>query len=133
MGKAGGYPKKAAIGSVSSAYGKAVGAGAAAPVVTADGDRQMLQPTGAATGAPTRTGVGVYTVTIKDRFLPLLKLLAPDIHVVGTTLLDARVEAFNLATGLITFRTFTAAGVATEMAAADTAFFSVDVQESTQG
>lgn len=128
-----GSPANAIVGNVVSLYGKAIGTGAAAPSVTADGDRQCLIHTGAASGAPSRGAAGVYTVTVKSRHLPIPKTLQPRVEMVGTTLLDARIEVWNPVTGVLTFRTFTAAGVATDMAAADTAFVKLEVQNSTQG
>jgi hypothetical protein len=107
-----------------------VGTGASAPVAPTNGIIPPLWPVKAsvmstlAAEIPTRSGVGVYTVTVAAQWR-MFAWLSVETEVMGTGGLWAQVSAHSPTTGVITLRTFAAAGSATDLTSADLAVLTI--------
>lgn len=117
-------------------FAKVQGAGAAAPVrapttVSATSWRSFMATSNnfCSTTATdiTRSGVGVYTMKLRDSFPSI-----PDIDagVAGDDGKQVQVTDYNPTTMVISFKTFTAAGVAVDLAATDFVTFTISGQNT---
>lgn len=117
-------------------FAKVQGAGAAAPVIpsTAFSATTSINNMTAANnfasgvaGDIVRTGVGVYTVKLKDG-LPVILDIAPDVW--GTDGKWAQMTDYNPQTRVISVKTFAAGGAAADLAATDFLAFTITGQLS---
>lgn len=91
-----------------------VGAGAAIPTIPA---ATVILPADNWAASATRSGVGTYVIILKDK-LPVHLMMA--CAVIGTDGKDVQVTAFSTVNGTISVQTYTAAGVAVDLATTDT-------------
>ena len=124
-------------------YGMLQGQGAAAPIIppTATSNtssagfcQASLNCLSTTASDHVRTSAGNYTTKIQPttptRVPPLI--FDVGINVWGTTGLWASIVDFNPSTGVLTFKTFSAAGSATDMATTDFAHLTFTCQQSIQ-
>lgn len=106
-------------------FGSVQGAGAAAPVIptTTLSPTSSIQPMKAednfvspVAGDITRSGVGVYTIKLKDGIPYVLDIGCP---VWGTDGKYAQITDYNPTTRVISVKTFSAGGAAADLAATD--------------
>jgi hypothetical protein len=114
-----------------SAWASVQGAGAAAPTIptTTLSLTSSIQPMTASdnyastvAGDITRSGVGLYTVKLKDSFPIILDILP---NVWGTDGKQAQMTDYNPTTRVITVKTYTSAGVAVDLASTDNLKFNI--------
>lgn len=91
-----------------------VGAGAAIPTIPA---ASVVLAADNWAASATRSGVGTYVITLKDK-LPVH--LAMGCEVIGTDGKRVQVTAFSVTAGTISIQAYTAAGVAVDLATTDT-------------
>jgi hypothetical protein len=107
-----------------------VGTGATAPIAPTNGIIPPLWPIKAsvlstlAAEIPTRTSAGVYTVTVAAQWR-MFAWMTIETEIMGTGGLWGQVSAFSPTTGVITLRTFAAAGAATDLTSADLAVLTI--------
>lgn len=134
--KAGTWGGKNVPNDVVSMFIALAGAGASAPTVPANGDSPPSFPTIAnvplsrvTAEAPARSGVGVYTCTLDDKY-KAKQFLCMSVDIIGTAGLWGQVSNYNATTRVITFRTFAAGGAATDLAVGDLAVISINMRDS---
>jgi hypothetical protein len=106
-------------------FGSVQGAGAAIPVIptTTQSTTSSIQPMTAAnnyvsgtSGDITRSGVGVYTLKLKDS-IPVILDIAPNIW--GTDGKWCQITDYNPTTRIVSLKVFAAAGAAADLASTD--------------
>lgn len=120
----------------------ALGAGAAAPTVPANGSFTPTTSTypvlmngisKVSAEAPSRSGAGVYVITVSHQ-LPLIQFATAIVVAAGgspTAALAAEVTSINTATRQVTVKTFTPSGTATDCGTSDMIILKCDYHNST--
>lgn len=124
-----------------SYWAAAIGTGASAPAVPANGSFTPTTSTypviangisKLAAEAPTRSGAGVYVITM-SHLVPLLMFSTGVVVQAGaspTAALAAEITVINTATRQITVKVFTPAGVATDLGTSDMLLLKCDYHNS---